>query len=48
METVVIKVWRGMVVEAYATREDIDVVVIDEDIPEDERPEVEMPEHRVY
>lgn len=48
METVVVRVWHGMVTEAYATSKDINVVVIDEDIPEDERPEVEMPEHRVY
>ena len=48
METIVIKVWRGMVSEVYATSKDIDVVVIDEDVPETEQLDVELPEHRVY
>lgn len=48
METIVIKVWRGMVSEVYATSKDIDVVVIDEDVPEPEQLDVELPEHRVY
>ena len=48
METIVIKVWLGMVSEVYATSKDIDVVVIDEDVPETEQLDVELPEHRVY
>ena len=48
METIVIKVWRGMVSEVYATSKDIDVVVIDEDVPETEQLDVELPEHQVY
>ena len=47
MNTVVIKVWRGMVSEVYATDKDTEVIVLDEDAP-DEMPEVELPEHQVY
>ena len=48
METIVIKVWHGMVSEVYATSKDVDVVIIDEDVPETEQPDVKLPEHRVY
>lgn len=48
METIVIKVWRGLVSEVFATSSDIEVVVIDEDVDESERPDVELPEHRIY
>ena len=48
METIVIKVWRGMVSEVYATSKDINVVAIDEDVPENEQPNVELPEHQIF
>ncbi len=48
METIVIKVWRGLVSEVFATRSDIEVVIIDEDVDKNEQPDVELPEHRIY
>ena len=54
METIVIKVWRGLVEEVYSTKEDIRVVIVDEDndfdedIDGNEQPAVELPTHRIY
>lgn len=58
MNKVVIKVWRGMVSEVYASDPDTDITVIDEDCGEygdedcdedrGEAEEIELPEHQVY
>ena len=47
MNTIVIKVWRGLVSEFYASDKDTEVIVLDEDTP-DEMLEIELPEHQVY
>lgn len=53
METIVIKMWRGLVSEVYATSKDIEVVIVDDENDFDEdidekQPDVELPQHRVY
>ena len=47
MNRVVIKVWRGLLSEVYATDKDTEIIVLDEDDPDD-CPEVQIPEHQVY
>jgi hypothetical protein len=44
--TVVIKVWRGLVSEVYASDPDTQIIVVDEDT-DDETPD-DMPTHQVY
>ena len=48
MKEVVIYVKGGMVQEVYASDPEIDVTVVDEDVPEEERGTAERPAHRVY
>lgn len=44
--TVVVKVWRGLVSEVYASDPNTEIIIVDEDT-DGETPE-QMPEHRVY
>ena len=54
METIVIKMWRGLVDEVYSTSKDIEVVIIndDEDFDEEtdfrEERDVELPKYKIY
>jgi hypothetical protein len=51
MNTIVIKVWHGMVSEVYASNPDTQVIVLDDDCEtqrDEPASEVSLPEHRVY
>lgn len=48
MKEVVIYVKGGMVQEVYASDSEIDVTVVDEDVPVEERSTAERPAHQVY
>jgi hypothetical protein len=51
MNTIVIKVWRGMVSEVYASDPDTQVIVSDDDCEtqrDEPVTETTLPEHRVY
>ena len=47
MNSIVIKVWRGIVAEVYADDPNITVTVIDEDELTDQS-DTPLPEHQVY
>lgn len=47
MNTIVIKVWRGLVSEVFASDPDTEVTVIDEDCEEGQC-DTQLPEHQVY
>ena len=49
MGRIVIKVWRGLVSEVYSSDMDTEVIVIDEDVPEEQElaAEIEMPEFKI-
>ena len=46
--SVVVYVYGGMVQDVYASDPDIDVTVVDEDVPEEERQKAEKPQFHVY
>lgn len=49
MNRIVITVYGGLVQAVYSDDPDVEVTVLDEDVPEEERTEIEeMPEHQVY
>ena len=49
MNTIVIKVWHGLVSEVYSDDPDTEVFIVDEDCAETAgSPETRLPEHRVY
>lgn len=51
MSKIVIKVWRGLVSEVYASDPNTEIVVIDEDCDEDrdeKLSDTQLPEHQVY
>lgn len=47
MNTIVIKVWRGLVSEVFASDPDTEVIVLDQDC-EGEHCDTQLPEHQVY
>ena len=47
MNSIVIKVWRGIVSEVYADDPNVTVTVIDEDELTDQ-PDTPLPEHQAY
>ncbi|MEA5015014.1 MAG: hypothetical protein VB099_10675 [Candidatus Limiplasma sp.] len=48
MNRIVIKVWRGLVSEVYASDSDTEIIVIDEDCDEEQLTDTDLPAHRVY
>lgn len=47
MSKIVIKVWRGLVSEVYASDPNTEVIVVDEDCDET-LPDTQLPEHQAY
>jgi hypothetical protein len=51
MNTIVIRVWRGMISEVYASDPNTQVIILDDDCEtqrDEPKAEVSLPEHRVY
>lgn len=48
MNRIVIKVWRGLVSEVYASDSDTEIIVIDEDCDEELPANADLPAHEVY
>mgnify|MGYP001331220831 CR=1 FL=1 len=48
MNRIVIKVWRGLVSEVYASDANTEVIVIDEDCDEVLLADTDLPAHQVY